>query len=98
MKLRRRTDWKILKKAELYETYGGKIKKEDKKKKSKRSFPHSTAKHNVEGLGESHYEDGVDDDEKEWRLEALEENSVKVGGMCTALEGEAPDAVQGAQQ
>ena len=44
---------KILKKAELYETYGGKIKKEDKKKKSKRSFPHSTAKRNVEGLRES---------------------------------------------
>ena len=43
----------ILKKAELYETYGGKIKKDDKKKKSKRSFPHSTAKDNVEGLRES---------------------------------------------
>ena len=42
-----------MRKASLYETYSGTLKKEDKKKTSRRSFPHSTIDHNPEGLLEA---------------------------------------------
>ena len=43
----------FMKKASLYETYSGSVEKENKKKPSRRSFPHSTVDHNPEGLFEA---------------------------------------------